>query len=129
MKKVVLVAVNTRYVHVNLAVRLLKSMMPENTQIVESTLQEPIPSILSRILIHQPQAVGFSGYLWNKEIIFKLVDSLKALSPELIIFLGGPEFSYEGQAFLAEHPEVDFLILGEGERVYRDWAYPLGADQ
>ena len=37
--------------------------------------------------------------------------------PNAEIILGGPEVSYKWEKFMANMPEVDALLLGEGENV------------
>lgn len=134
MKRIVLTAVNSRYVHTNPAVRLLRAMAPSHTVVVEGTMQDPPLRLVRAILSNHPDAVGFSGYIWNRQRMLELAGVLRQLQPDLILFLGGPEFSYEGEDFLAAHPEIDFIIPGEGELVYRGWldhweqtGNPLGA--
>ena len=121
MKRVVLVAVNSRFVHTNPAVRLLRAAAPENTAVVEGTMQDPPLRLIRNILAHKPDAVGFSGYIWNRGRMLELADALRQLLPDMVLFLGGPEFSYEGEAFLKEHPVIDFIMPGEGEAVYPLW--------
>lgn len=134
MKRVVLTAVNSRYVHTNPAVRLLRAMAPAYTQVVEGTMQDPPLRLIHAILACQPDAVGFSGYIWNRCRMMELAGALRRLRPGLVLFLGGPEFSFEDESFLAAHPEIDFIMPGEGELIYREWlrrweqtGHPLGA--
>lgn len=134
MKRVVLTAVNSRYVHTNPAVRLLRAMAPAWTQVVEGTMQDPPLRLIHAILACQPDAVGFSGYIWNRSRMLELAGALRRLRPGLVLFLGGPEFSFEDESFLAAHPEIDFIMPGEGELIYREWlrrweqtGHPLGA--
>lgn len=134
MKRVVLAAVNSRYVHTNPAVRLLRAMAPAYTQVVEGTMQDPPLRLIHAILDCRPDAVGFSGYIWNRGRMLELAGALRRLRPSLVLFLGGPEFSFEDESFLTAHPEIDFILPGEGELIYRQWLLhweqtgsPLGA--
>ena len=134
MKRVVLVAVNSRFVHTNPAVRLIRGMSPENTFVVEGTLQDPPLRLIRHILAHSPDAVGFSGDIWNRDRMLELAAALKILRPGLVLYLGGPEFSFEAEDLLNQHPEIDFVMPGEGESVYPGWlehwertGNPLGA--
>ncbi|MCW8892156.1 MAG: B12-binding domain-containing radical SAM protein, partial [Deltaproteobacteria bacterium] len=58
--------------------------------------------------------VCFSVYLWNRKAILELVECLKRIDPKIKIVLGGPEVSFEDDAFFSCYP-VDALICGEGE--------------
>jgi radical SAM superfamily enzyme YgiQ (UPF0313 family) len=40
---------------------------------------------------------------------------IKKILPELIIVLGGPEVSYDTEYWMKRIPEVDFVVMGEGE--------------
>ena len=42
---------------------------------------------------------------------------VKALLPETVVILGGPEFLGPNRKFLEREPAVDFLVRGEGEAV------------
>jgi len=66
------------------------------------------------ILAESPHAVGFSLYLWNRELCRGIVDALRRQRPELIIFAGGPEATGDPVGVLRDAP-YDFLIVGEGE--------------
>ena len=39
--------------------------------------------------------------------------------PELIIVLGGPEVSYDTEYWMKRIPEVDFIVMGEGEETFQ----------
>lgn len=66
------------------------------------------------ILRHNPDAVGFSLYLWNREKSLMIADILRKERPELTIFAGGPEATAVPE-HLIPNSSLDYLILGEGE--------------
>ncbi len=66
--------------------------------------------------------VSFSCYIWNITYILSLAKTLKALCPDLQILLGGPEVSFDAEAILSEHPEIGYIIRGEGELAHNDFA-------
>ena len=96
-------------------------MAPAYTQVVEGTMQDPPLRLIHAILACQPDAVGFSGYIWNRSRMLELAGALRRLRPGLVLFLGGPEFSFEDESFLAAHPEIDFIMPGEVELIYSEW--------
>src|SRR5919201_882160 len=40
--------------------------------------------------------------------------------PEILIVLGGPEVSYNAESVLMENPQVDIIVVGEGEVTFSD---------
>lgn len=118
---IVLTTLNAKYIHTNLAVRYLKSYaMPEYEPILaEYTIKDPSLNIVSDIYQKKPNIVGFSLYIWNIEESIKVIRILKKTNPELVIVAGGPEVTYDFDKWLEEVPEIDFIVIGEGERTFK----------
>ena len=119
---VLLVAINSKYSHTNLAVRSIAGYVKENLPEViikfdEWTIQEPILNILRGIKEHKPRVVIFSVYIWNCQVCYSVAEELKKIAPEVLIGAGGPEVSYKGAEFFANNPSFDFLVKGEGEKI------------
>ncbi len=120
MNKILLVGINSQYVHTNLAVRYIKNYVENYSSmkldIYESSINNQLSAILMDIFEKNPEKVIFSTYIWNKEYVFKLVKEIKKIMPSISIILGGPEVSYQTAEIMNENPEIDFIISGEGER-------------
>lgn len=121
MSKIVLAGINSQYVHLNLAVRYLKKYVEANSdlkiEIYETNINNQVFNIIKDIYELNPDKIIFSTYIWNKEYIVEIVKELKKVLPNVKIILGGPEVSYKWEKFMANMPEVDALLLGEGENV------------
>ena len=121
--KTLLVAINAQYIHTNLAVRYLCRYQDldksQDVSFAEFTINQLPEQIFRRIYEQNPDLLCFSCYLWNIRTVLQLADDYKQLRPEAKILLGGPEVSYDGEALLRDHPAVDFIIAGEGEKVLR----------
>lgn len=121
MLKTLLVGINAKFIHSNLAIRYLKQYTEKRTeypvQISEYTINQQPELILREILKLSPDVLGFSCYIWNFELIKKLIVELKKLLPDTIIFLGGPEVSYNSSSLLRKYP-VDAILCGEGEEIF-----------
>ncbi|MFR4478134.1 MAG: B12-binding domain-containing radical SAM protein [Fusobacterium sp.] len=121
MNKIVLAGINSQYVHLNLAVRYLKKYVEANSdlkiEIYETNINNQVFNIIKDIYELNPDKIIFSTYIWNKEYIVEIVKELKKVLPNVEIILGGPEVSYKWEKFMANMPEVDALLLGEGEKV------------
>ncbi len=69
---------------------------------------------VAAILADEPDAVGFSMYLWNREKCRDVATTLRRQRPHITLFAGGPEPTGDPEGVLRDAP-FDFLILGEGE--------------
>lgn len=121
MNKIVLAGINSQYVHLNLAVRYLKKYVEANSdlkiEIYETNINNQVFNIIKDIYELNPDKIIFSTYIWNKEYVVEIVRELKKVLPNVEIILGGPEVSYKWEKFMANMPEVNALLLGEGEKV------------
>lgn len=124
MLSTLLVGINAKYIHTNLAIRSLKANAGEyenQVEIAEYTINHRREEILSGIYQKRPDIVGFSSYLWNIEYVMPLVCDLKKLLPDTTILLGGPEVSYHPEEVLLQHKEVDLILAGEGEKTFYEY--------
>lgn len=122
--KYLIVGINAKYIHSNLAIYSLGAYLSENTNISpcikEYTINMPVSEILRDIYEEKPDIVAFSTYIWNVEIIISVIKDLKKILPKVAIYMGGPEVSYESKAILVDNPEIDGLMLGEGEQTFSE---------
>lgn len=121
--KVVLVAVNSKYIHSNLAVKYLKaytSDMQYQCENMEFSINDREERVVQEIVDENPDMIGFSCYIWNIEFIKKVSTLIKLINPMIEIFYGGPETSFSPKEFL-ENNIGDYLIEGEGEETYREF--------
>lgn len=119
---IILTTLNAKYIHTNLAIRYLKaSAQPEfNPKIVEYTIKDPAFNIVSDLFQKKPDIIGFSCYIWNIEETIKVIQMLKTVLPNIKIVLGGPEVSYDSNHWLRKVPEIDFIVMGEGEISFKE---------
>lgn len=119
--KVLLTAINAKYIHSNLAVYSLKAYArtySSQIEIREFTINNHFDDILQDIYREKPDFIGFSCYIWNINLIDRLCTELRKVLPEARIWLGGPEVSYDAKERLLTRPEVDGIIIGEGEATF-----------
>ena len=122
--KVLLTAVNAKYIHSNLAVYDLRAYAETygtggaQVEIAEYTINHTIDYILEGIYKAKPDVLCFSCYIWNLDYVEQLMDEYHQICPEVPIWVGGPEVSYETEAFLKEHPQVTGVMTGEGEETF-----------
>lgn len=121
--KILLTAINAKYIHSNLAVYSLKAYAKEykeNIEIAEFTINNQADYILEEIYKCKPDVLCFSCYIWNLSMVEEVMREFHKLCPDVPIWVGGPEVSYEAEEFLQSHPEVRGVMMGEGEETFLD---------
>lgn len=126
--KMSLIALNSKFIHTNLAVRYIRSYLYEkgiNIDILEFSINDSFDNILKNIYLSRSKVFGFSCYIWNRDFVMKLGPSIKKIMPDSIIVLGGPEVSYDVESTMKENPWIDYIIFGEGEETFFEFAHEL----
>lgn len=122
--KFVLVAINAKYIHTGLAIYSLRSYageeLPEHIEVAEYTINCRMEQILANLYKRKPDAIGFSCYIWNIQLVKRLIRELSKLLPDIPIWLGGPEVSYNAKDILETYPEVTGIMVGEGEETFSE---------
>ncbi|NMB11221.1 MAG: DUF4080 domain-containing protein [Firmicutes bacterium] len=118
---VALATLNAKFIHSNLALDYLRAycegqQLPVSFQILEFHINQPVDYIVGEILSLGVRIIGFSCYIWNISETLHVISRLKLAKPDMTIIIGGPEVSYDAEALLQQHPEIDYCITGEGER-------------
>lgn len=143
--KILLVAVNAKYIHSNLGIYSLKEyadqtlgeipgkapgmptgeiwqLSPElgksPVELAEYTINQQPDRILADIYRRRPDVIGFSCYIWNIEYVRALAQDLGKVLPGVPIWLGGPEVSYDAPKVLGEILSVTGVMKGEGEETF-----------
>lgn len=122
MNKFLLVAINSKYIHSNLAVYCLKAATEytDRVHIKEFTINNQIEDIIKGIYAEKPDVIGFSCYIWNISLIKEILPELAKILPNVKIWLGGPEVTYNAEFYVKKYANVAGVIKGEGEQVFHD---------
>jgi len=125
MPDILLAAINAKWIHPSLALRLLKANLgplENRCGIIEFALRQPLHEKTGPILAARPRILGLSVSIWNHLATLELLKKLQEAwgdVPRPVIILGGPEVSY-----LPRESEIctfaDFCIRGEGEIAFRE---------
>ena len=126
MPDILLAAINAKWIHPSLALRLLKAnlgLLGDRCDIVEFALRQPLCEKTAPILAARPRILGLSVSVWNHlatlELLKKLREAWAVEAVKPVIILGGPEVSY-----LPQEAEIfqyaDYFIRGEGETAFRE---------
>lgn len=114
--KILLVALNSKFVHTNLALRYIKCSCSDfDISLKEYTINDPLEIVLRGIYKSSADVICFSCYIWNIDMSLRLCSSLKRVNPEITTVLGGPEVSFDGKDILEKYEFIDFCMAGEGE--------------
>ena len=128
--KLLLTAVNAKYIHSNLAVYNLqayariysKSPRTPEIEIAEYTINHRSEQILQDIYKKNPDVLFFSCYIWNYSSIREIAAEYHKLRPDIPIWAGGPEVSYEIEQTFFENPAFFGIMTGEGEETFTELA-------
>ena len=143
MKKILLAAINAKYIHSNLAVYSLKAYADERLadvcaegafagveiEIGEYTINQQPEAVMEDIYRRKPDLLCFSCYIWNIQMIRMLLPEIRKVLPETEIWLGGPEVSYDSVQMLAQFPQVRGIMKGEGEETFAALAARIAASE
>ena len=122
--KILLTAVNSKYIHSNLAVYSLKayhdahSDRKDTVELAEYTINQLQEEIIKDIYKKQPDVLAFSCYIWNLDYVESMIRDVKKVMKDVIIWAGGPEVSYDSRETLGRLPELTGVMKGEGEKTF-----------
>ncbi|MFY0543689.1 B12-binding domain-containing radical SAM protein [Brevibacillus sp. H7] len=119
--KILLTTLNAKYIHSSLALRYLRSyakpVFPD-IELVEYTINDLTLNIVADIYKRKPDVVAFSCYIWNIRETLDVIRNLKKVCPDVPVWLGGPEVSYDTDEWMKKHPYLDVIVIGEGEQTF-----------
>ena len=119
--RVLLCALNSKYIHSSLAVWYLSAAVRGckdiDCQVYEATINEKEDKIFDDIQSYSADLIAFSTYIWNKEMVLRLAERMSRASRAKIL-LGGPEVSYNACELMEKYSFIDYIISGEGEEPF-----------
>ena len=113
--KTLLLGINSKYIHPNMAIRLLKVNCDYDVSLKEFNIKDKVNDIYDYIINNNYEVIGISCYIWNIELVKELLSLLK--NHNLTIILGGPEVSYNAQFYL-DNNLCNYVIKNEGEEAF-----------
>lgn len=123
--KLLLVAINAKYIHSNPAVYSLRAYageFGEHISLAEYTINQSIEVMLKGIFRRKPEVLCISCYIWNISLARELADAVHQVLPDTEIWLGGPEVSYDAVRVLEQNSGVSGIMKGEGEETFLELA-------
>lgn len=126
--KVLLASIDSKYIHSNLAIHSLKAYAETSgicdgdsmlsIELAEYTINQQPQKVLADIYKHGVDVIMLSCYIWNRSFMGKLLNDLVHICPDVEVWLGGPEVSFDGEKVLGEFPNVRGIMMGEGEETF-----------
>lgn len=124
---IILTTINARYAHTAFGLRYLWANLGplrERAAIREFTLDRAPLEIVESLLLENPRIIGFGVYIWNVALMTTVVRTIKAVRPDIVLVLGGPEVSHEYNG-TPIFECADYLIRGEGDVAFARLAEAL----
>lgn len=123
--RLLLTTLNSKFSHMALGLRYMRGVLKDieglEFDFKEFTINQQMDYILSEIYKGHYDLVLLSVYIWNFEETKILIANLKKINPEIEIVLGGPEVTYDADQLMTSVPEIDFILMGEGELTLKEW--------
>ena len=123
--KILWLDLNCSYAHSSLALPALHAQVMHRTdvewEVVRTTTGEMVGTAVDAVYTHRPNVVAASAWLFTHEHLLHIIARVKALLPQTVVILGGPEFLGDNEVYLRQHTEVDCVLRGEGEESFARW--------
>ena len=150
--KFLLTAINAKYIHSNLAVYSLRASALAQTagrRVPAQALglyssgppgkgghraggihhQPPHRGDSREIYLRKPDVLLFSCYIWNIVYVRELAENCRKIMPEVPIWLGGPEVSYDAEETLRKIRLWTEFYAGKGRRPSGCWQSAMRPDR
>ena len=121
--KVLLVAINAKYIHSNLAIYSLKAncgAYESQVQLMEYSINQYPEDIFRELYQQKADVVCFSCYIWNIGMVEQVAGWLSQVAPKTKIWIGGPEVSFDMKERMERCSFIDGVMYGEGEDTFKD---------
>lgn len=68
----------------------------------------------------KPDIVGATSVTMNFPVAAGIIKTVKEYNPSIITMMGGPHVTFDPENTLLKHPEIDILVVGEGENTLKE---------
>lgn len=113
----------------NYAGVLANDCMPLGIAYMKAVMDRDLPEVDSRLFVYPekldaeiaakpPDIIMLSNYMWCESLSFHFAKLAKAMNPDMLVVMGGPNIPLESSrqiAYMEAHPEIDAYVLGEGD--------------
>lgn len=88
---------------------------------LEIKLFKYVSPLIQALKNRPPHILGCSNYMWNSNLSEFLLGRAKSINPMTLTVQGGTNYPFDAAGqyeFLSQHPNTDFHIFYEGEKVF-----------
>lgn len=126
--KILWLDINSSYSHSSLALPALHAQIMNTPldnmtewKVVRGTIKSEMSELLEQIDSYNPDIIFSTLWLFTHDFVMALHNRIKALCPNSVTVMGGPEFLGDNQEFLLRNRGVDAVFRGEGEEFLPSW--------
>jgi anaerobic magnesium-protoporphyrin IX monomethyl ester cyclase len=76
----------------------------------------------------KPHFVGTTSVTMTFDNAMQVIKDVKKINPEILTVMGGPHATFCAQETLEQHPELDLIVIGEGEDTVVELAQSTAGD-
>jgi radical SAM superfamily enzyme YgiQ (UPF0313 family) len=88
--------------------------------IFDYNVSQYTPDKLRKMLSsYKPDVVGATSVTMNFKMAAEIVTTAKKHDPSIITMMGGPHVSFDAAGALQNYPEIDMIVIGEGEETIK----------
>ena len=120
--RILLMAVNAKYIHSNPAIYSLQRYAVNCNQelahcieLAEYTINNSMDNILADMYRRKPDVIAISCYIWNWTMVKEIIRESHKILPDAFIWVGGPEVTYNPEEVLEDNEDLTGVMIGEGE--------------
>jgi radical SAM superfamily enzyme YgiQ (UPF0313 family) len=119
--------INASYSHSSLAIPALHAQLSETIteryswRVVSGSINRETTYYLSEIAEFSPDIILSTLWLFNHKKVLSVLERARALSPNIRIILGGPEFLGDNRDFLNKNSFIEAVFRGEGEDIFPEF--------
>ena len=118
--------INSSYSHSSLALPSIHAQSaPVNLNtdwfVLDGVISSDPGTLAAEAVSFKPDIITSTVWIFNHDIQIKVLSRIKALIPDVIIVLGGPEFLGDNELWLRTNNFADLVLRGEGEEVFPLW--------
>lgn len=92
----------------------------KSSYVFEDIIFEKLPQQVMISKMKNPFVVAFSCYVWNYEYNKYMARVIKENYPNAIIVFGGHSVPISTNIILEDYKNIDYLLMGEGEKPFED---------
>ncbi len=90
-------------------------------RILDYIVRQYTPEKLKEELdLFKPDIVGTNSVTMNFQAAASILQTAKYHMPDLITLMGGPHVTFDYKNTLKEYPEIDIIVIGEGEKTIQE---------